>query len=126
MLIRRLLAAGAIIELATAAALLVAPALFAQILLGTEADATARDVARLAAVALASLALACWPERDAAGRGAYRGLLAYNAAVAVFLAVIGSRGRFGPLLWPAVALHAGLAAALAFSGRRRATADPGR
>jgi hypothetical protein len=41
------------------------------------------------------------------------GLLAYSAAVAVYLAALGLGGATGVLLWPAVVLHAILSVLLA-------------
>ena len=47
-------------------------------------------------------------------------MLAYNAAVTLYLAYVGfAEGSSGPLLWPAVALHAILTVLLTRASRAR-------
>ena len=95
-------------EAATGAALVLVPSLVGQWLLGTELTGMAMTVARLAGIALVSLALACWPGTPLVG------MLVYSAAVTLYLAYVGATsGSTGILLWPAVVLHVVLTALLA-------------
>ena len=96
-------------EAATGLALLVVPSLVGQLLLGEELTGIAAVVARVAGIALISLGLACWPGPPRVG------MLVYSAGVALYLAFSGiAGGAAGILLWPAVALHLILTAALAW------------
>jgi hypothetical protein len=109
----------AVIEAATGAALLIAPAFVASLLLGAALDTTiAQVLGRVAGAALLALGIACWFAR--AGKRAALGvglaMLLDNGAVAAVLAYAGARlGLAGMLLWPAVILHAALAACCAAS-----------
>lgn len=103
----RILVAAAIAEGVTGLALVVAPALVVRLLLGSELAATAIPVARIAGIAIASLAFATRPGT------ARSGMLAYGAAVFLYLAGLGLTGAAtGLLLWPAVAAHLLLTLAL--------------
>jgi hypothetical protein len=96
------LAIAAIAEAATGLALLIAPSLVGRLLLGTELTGVSIPVARVAGIALIALAVACWP-----GRTPLCAMLTYSALATLFLLYLGIRGNWvGPLLWPAVALHA--------------------
>jgi hypothetical protein len=116
---RNTLAFSTIVEVATGFALIGDPALVIRLLLGTSEFGQLLPVARCFGVALLGLALACWPSGlGAAGKGspALRGMLAYNALIALFLAYLGAVERVGGiLLWPAVALHTVVALVLAGS-----------
>lgn len=102
-----LLKLSAILEAATGLALLVAPPLVGQLLLGAEFTGIAMPVARVLGIALIALAVACWPGTPLCG------MLTYSAAVTLFLGYGGFVGRFsGALLWPAVIAHAILTALL--------------
>ena len=95
-------------EAATGVALLIVPSLVGRLLLGEELTGVALPVARVLGIALIALGVACWP-----GRTALCGMLAYSAAVTLYLGYVGFAGRFGGiLLWLAVVLHAILAALL--------------
>jgi hypothetical protein len=88
---------------------LVVPSLVGRLLLGTELTGVANPVARVLGIALIALGVACWP-----GRTALCGMLTYSAAVTLYLSYLGIRGNWvGPLLWPAVVLHAVLTLLLA-------------
>jgi hypothetical protein len=101
----KLLPLAAISEAATGLALLVVPSLVGRLLLGAELTGVSFPVARLTGIALIALGIACWP-----GCTPLCGLLTYNALATAFLAYLGIRGSWvGPLLWPAVVLHAVLA-----------------
>jgi hypothetical protein len=104
---------AAISEAATGLALLIAPSLVGQLLLGVEFAGVALPVARVAGIALIALGIACWPGPSLAG------MLIYSALITVYLAYLGFAGGFaGVLLWPAVVLHGILTALLALSGAR--------
>jgi hypothetical protein len=102
---------AAVSEAATGLALLIAPSLVGQLLLGEEFAGVALAVARVAGIALIALAIACWPGPSLAG------MLIYSALITVYLAYLGFVGGFaGVFLWPAVILHVILTALLALSG----------
>ena len=96
--------------------MLLSPPLVAGLLLGVSLDAPAAlVVGRIAGAALLSLGGACWLARDDGPSRARRGLVAamllYNCAAGAVLAHAGAGVRLvGVLMWPAVALHAALAA----------------
>lgn len=99
---------AAVAEAVTGLALLIAPSLVGQLLLGEDLTGIAVPVARVAGIALIALGVACWPGPPLIG------MLIYTTLVMAYLAYIGTRGEgAGPLLWPAVAVHAVLALLLA-------------
>jgi hypothetical protein len=109
----RILAVAAVGEIATGIALLIAPPLVGQLLLGAELGGVAATVARVAGIALVALGVACWPGTPLVG------MLTYGAAVTLYLAYVGlAGGATGPLLWPAVVLHAILTVLLTFAVAR--------
>ena len=101
------LAFAAISEAVTGFALLIAPSLVGQLLLGEQLAGVAIPVARVAGIALIALGIACWPGPPLLG------MVTYGALVTVYLAYLGFAGLTGVLLWPAVMLHAILTALLA-------------
>lgn len=110
------LTAMAWVEAAAGVGLLASPQWAASILLGAQLDSPAGVVAaRIAGAALLALGLACWRARvDSTGPTASAivlAMLVYNV-VAVALLAHGwiSLGLHGIGLWPAVTLHAALAA----------------
>jgi len=116
----RILAFAAVVEASTGLVLVVAPAVVAKLLLGAELDHTAVLLARCFGIALLALALACWPDRQPqeGWSSAFRAVLTYNALIAMYLAYVGAVEHSGGLLlWPAVALHAGVAVGLALTKR---------
>ena len=112
---RKLLTVAALAETPIGVLLLVSPSLVAGMLLGASLDAPpALIVGRIAGAALLSLGGACWLARDDGPSRALRGLVAamllYNCLAVAVLASAGAGMRLaGVLMWPAVALHAGLA-----------------
>jgi hypothetical protein len=98
---------AAVAEAATGLALLIAPSLVVQLLLGEQLAGVAIPVARVAGMALIGLGIACWPGPPLVG------MLTYSALVTLFLAYLGFAGGLtGVLLWPVVALHLILTALL--------------
>lgn len=96
---RKVLIFTAVAEAATGLALLIAPSLVGQLLLGEQLTGIAIPVARVAGIALVALGVACWPGPPLLG------VLIYSAAATLYLAYLGLAGLAGMLLWPAVALH---------------------
>ena len=120
----KILAFAAAVEICTGLALMIIPAIVATLLLGEDLSGAGALVGRLFGVALLALGLACWPPRWRAESGspAFRGMLAYNALVAAYLFYVGAVASvIGLLLWPAVALHGGVALLLLWTwrGKRR-------
>jgi hypothetical protein len=98
---------AAIAEAITGLALLIAPSLVGQLLLGEQFVGVAIPVARVAGIALIALGIACWPGPPLVG------MLIYIASVTLYLAYLGfAESLTGVLLWPAVILHAILTALL--------------
>ena len=107
------LAFAAIGEAVTGLALLIAPSLVGELLLGEQLAGVAIPVARVAGIALIALGTACWPGPPLLG------MLTYSAMVTLYLAYLGFAGGLtGVLLWPAVILHAILTALLTLDGAR--------
>ena len=107
------LAFAAISEALTGLALLTAPSLVSQLLLGEQLAGVAIPVARVSGIALIALGIACWPGPPLFG------MLTYSALVTLYLAYLGFAGGLsGLLLWPAVVLHAILTALLTFDATR--------
>jgi len=106
--VRNVLIYSAVAEAATGLALLIVPSLVGRLLLGEDLSGIAIPVARVAGLGLTALGIACWPGPPLVG------MLAYGAAVTLYLAYLGfAGGATGILLWPAVALHAVLSILLA-------------
>lgn len=116
----RIVAFGAALELATATALLVDPALVVDLLVGAAADSTARVASRCFGIALLALAVACWPAPGTPAPRVRPALLVFNVLIALYLGTVGVAGQAaGVLLWPAAALHALVALLLAASSLER-------
>lgn len=97
----KVLGFAAVAEAITGLALLIVPSLVGQLLLGQQLDGVVIPVARVAGIALIALGIACWPATPLIG------MLAYSAAVTLYLAYLGFAGEFvGTLLWPATLVHA--------------------
>jgi hypothetical protein len=105
----------ALVEIATGAALLAAPALVLAALLGVPSPAVETlAVARILGTALLAVGVTCALARDEAAadaRAVLAGALVYDVLVTLVLAYGGvSLGMAGPALWPTVTLHTLLAA----------------
>jgi hypothetical protein len=113
---KSLLIVTAAAETATGLALLGMPSLVVSLLLGGSLDTPAAlVVARMTGAALLSLGVACWlarnDEKSRAAVGVVKAILLYNIAAVSVLAFAGIvAGLSGVGLWPAVLLHAALAA----------------
>ncbi|MFO0993764.1 MAG: hypothetical protein U1E67_17730 [Hyphomicrobiales bacterium] len=108
---KSLIWAMTVLELLAGLGLLLLPGLSLGLLLGMPNPAPeALGVSRLAGVALIAIGVMC--HSGAAGPVSWwvlAGMLVYNVGAAAVLAYIGGGlGLAGPLLWPAVILHAGL------------------
>ena len=93
----------------TGLAMLIAPFMVTQLLLGGDIPSAAGELARLGGAALLSLAIAAWPNAggNAQSSRSLHGLLTYNLLTVGVLLFLGIRGVWvGTLLWPAVLLHA--------------------
>src|SRR5271165_5847753 len=107
------LAFAAMAEAATGVALIVVPSLVAGLLLGAEPSGVGIALGRVAGMSLLSLGIACWPGKEPT-RAAICAMAAYGLFATLYLLYLGIRGEWvGPLLWPAVALHAVLTLLLA-------------
>jgi hypothetical protein len=124
---KKLLIVTALVEAPVGLLLLTAPGVVVGLLLGAPiAEPVTPVLARIAGAALLALGVASWTAREEgasrAGRGLIAALLLYNAvAVAVLAGAGAGQGLAGILMWPTVALHAGLAlwcSSLLSGGRR--------
>jgi hypothetical protein len=106
--VRKVLYFAAATEIATGIGFIVAPTIVLPLLVRGEINDLVLLLARVLGITLIALGLAAWPGRqgadgELAGR---RGLLTYNALVALFLTYVGAALNLGgPLVWPTVALH---------------------
>jgi hypothetical protein len=114
--VRRLLIVTAALEAGAGMALMLRPSAMATLLVGAPLEAPAAvSVARVGAAGLLALGVACWLARGDAHSRAAGGLVAamllYNAGAAAVLGAAGFTSRpVGVALWPAVLLHAAMAA----------------
>ena len=119
-LLRKILAFAAVVEVGTGLVLMIDPVIVIALLLGAEASGAGSVLGRCFGIALLALGLACWPrrQRTESRSPAFWAMLAYNALIALYLAYLGTVGRFGGvLLWPGVALHAVVALLLVWAWR---------
>jgi len=119
-LLTKTLAFAVVTEVVTGLALIFKPAIVVRLLLGVEASGMEMLIGRCFGIGLFSLSFACWPDRQksVSTTAAFRGMLIYNALIAAYLGYVGAVGHLGgPLLWPAVALHAVVAGLLIRSMR---------
>ena len=110
-----LLIVTALVELGAGLTLLVAPSLATWLLLGIERPtAEALVVGEVCGAGLLAISVACWSARSDRGSASQRGLLwgvlVYDVGAAAVLGYAGmTLQSIGVGLWPAVALHTGLA-----------------
>lgn len=111
-----LLVLSAVGEAGTGGLLLAVPSVVLRLLLGIEsAGDEVTIVSRLAGAALVAIGVACWEARrdrnSPAASGIIAALLVYDLGAAALLAYAGTAlDLSGIALWPAVVLHAVLAA----------------
>lgn len=104
-----LLAVAAAGEAVTGLVLLVYPPIVIKLLFGVQMVGAGAVMSRFTGITLIALGVACWP-----GSTALCGMLTYSALATLYLLYLGFRGEWvGPLLWPAVVLHAVLTLLLA-------------
>jgi hypothetical protein len=108
---------AAVSEAAAGLVLLVYPPIVVHLLFGAEITSAGIVMSQLAGISLIALGIACWPGK--AHRALY-GMLTYSTLAMLYLAYLGVVGVAGILLWPAVAVHAGLSILLV---RARRTPD---
>ena len=116
----KVLAFSSVAEIATGLALMIDPALVVRLLMGNREALEEMSVARFLGITLFALGIACWPseQRSKSDTAAFRGMLTYNTAVAVFLAYLFIVDRIGGvLLWPGVILHAVVAIIMIWAWR---------
>jgi hypothetical protein len=112
---RRVLGFAALAEAGTGAVLLAYPPIVVRLLLGAEVAGVGIILSRFAGIALIGLGVACWPGKK--GSQPLYGMLVYGTLATLYFIRIGIRGApVGPLLWPAVILHAVLIILLVVAG----------
>jgi len=111
---RTVVLVAAWLEIAVGVCLLAVPELPCVLLFAAKPEGIDMPLARFAGVALFALGIACLPTTGAGShRRAVLGLFAFNLGVAILLAWVAvATPMRGLLLWPAVILHAAIAAAL--------------
>ena len=110
-----LLKLTAFIEAATGLGLIAVPAFVVQLLLGSELLGAGIPLGRLAGVALLALGIVCWltssDTQSCAARGIVTAMALYNIGAVLVLGAAGVQSQtVGIGLWPAVMLHAAMAA----------------
>lgn len=97
----------ALLEGATGIALILFPQFIVQLLLSTPLDGSGGIIAaRVAGIAVASLAVACWFSRNERSAGIMTALMFYNfAIIAIFLDAWFVLGLSGTFLWLVVFAH---------------------
>ncbi len=111
---RLLFNVSAVAEALVGFALLIVPADVIRLLLGGGLSQTGTAVARLLGVGLLSLGISAWETESRKIRRPPRvGICTYNLGAAALLLTLGTLGTSsGILLWPAVALHGSIGAAM--------------
>ena len=109
---KKLLALAAVGEALTGVVLLVYPQIVVNLLFGADVSGIGDVTSRFAGLALIALGVACGPFKSASR--ALSGMLTYSSLATLYLLYLALRGKWkGPLLWPAVVLHAVLTLLLA-------------
>lgn len=113
---RKLLIVTALLEAGAGVAFACWPSAMVWLLLGSGLDTSAAvAVGRLVGVALLTLTVACWlahyDAKSLAARGLIGAMALYNAGAVAILGTAGLGSQpVGIALWPALVLHAGMAA----------------
>lgn len=114
MLEKNMVVAAAWLEIVVGLALILAPNIPCQLLLGAPLEDAGVTMGRFAGIGLVALGIAYLPTPAArTPRDAVLGLLVFNVAAAILFTTVGvGAARHGILLWPAAILHAGIAVGL--------------
>jgi hypothetical protein len=113
MTIRLLFNFSAVVEVLTGISMLVAPGFVVGLLLGDGLSPIGIAVARILGIGLLSLGVSAWENPQQENRVARIGICVYNLGVAVLLGMLGTiAGMIGILLWPGVAFHGLIGAAM--------------
>lgn len=112
---KKLLTLTAAAEGLTGLILFVYPPIVIRLLFNSEITGAGVSMSRLAGICLIALGVACWPDRNT--RRAVFGMVTYSLLAALYLIYAGTKGGVGILLWPAVAVHAGLSVLLVWAWR---------
>jgi hypothetical protein len=113
---RKLLMLAAASEGLTGVVVVVYPPIVVRLLFASEIAGAGVLMSRLAGIALIALGVACWPGRNMLG--AFLGMLTDSLLAMLYLIYLGVNGQPGMLLWPAVAVHAGISFLLVWAWRR--------
>ena len=113
---KKLLVFGAVSEALTGLILLVYPPIVLRLLFDSEIGGAGVLMSRIAGIALIALGVACWPDRNMFR--AFFGMLTYSLLAMLYLVYVGVNGGVGILLWPLVAVHAGLSVLLVRAWRK--------
>jgi len=113
---KKLLVFAAVSEGSLGVILLVYPPIVARLLFGVEIAGAGVLMSRIAGIALIGLVVACWPDSNPVR--ALFGMLTYNLLATPYRVYVGVNGGTGILLWPAVAVHAGLSVLLVRAWRK--------
>jgi len=111
---RYIVTAAACLEIVVGVIFVAAPNIPCALLFGANPENIGTPLARWVGVGLFALGIACLPSKAGEShRSAVLGLFVFNAGVAILFAWVGAVATVhGFLLWPAVILHAAIAAAL--------------
>jgi type IV secretory pathway TrbL component len=113
---KKVLILTSVTELLTGLTLLVYPPILVRLLFGVEIAGAGLFASRIAGISLIALGVACWPDRNMLRP--FFGMLTYNLLVTLYLVYVGISGDVGILLWPVVAVHAGLSVLLVWAWRK--------
>jgi hypothetical protein len=117
---RAVVMTAAWLEIVVGAIILAAPGLPSRLLFGAEPVGAGMPLARFAGVALIGLGIACQPSERESAQSSVLGLFVFNLGVAILFTWVALGTAFrGVLLWPAILLHAVIAAFIVSVGRSR-------
>ena len=102
---KKLLTVAVAAEASIGLVLIVGPTIFVRLLFGADVAGIGLVTSQFAGLALLSLGVACLPRGSALS--ALSGMLTYSSLATVGLLYLAIGGKWnGPLLWPAIVLHA--------------------
>ncbi len=107
---KKLLILAAVSEALTGLILLGYPPIAIRLLFDSEIAGAGVMMSRIAGIALIALGVACWPNHNTLR--AFFAMLTFSLLAMLYLVYVGINGGMGILLWPAVAVHAGLSVLL--------------